>query len=258
MRANYPNCLSATLREEGGYSNNPADPGGATDRGVTQARYDAYRKRHGQATQDVRKMTDAELAAIYSTYWVSDEIPDGPDLVQFDAAVNSGLRQSVKWLQRAAGAKADGIMGPATLTAIQKANRIDLIENACKRRLSFMQVIRDQEGKLLWAVFGKGWSARVARIEAEAIAMASGSLAPEVHAVKAKIANSAASAAAHDAAAIPVASIGVGAVALQAGVPIWAIAVGVAVVVVIAIMLLGTRRAHLAIAQAHTEKLNHG
>ena len=52
------------LRWEGGYVNHPADPGGATNKGVTQKVYDSWRKRQGLATRDVRQLEEAEMHAI--------------------------------------------------------------------------------------------------------------------------------------------------------------------------------------------------
>ena len=94
MRQNFRTSLTATLKYEGQYSRHPKDPGGATMRGVTQATYDAWRKRHGHMPQDVRKITTAELEAIYKRdYWdrcKCDDLPSGVDLAVFDCAVNSG------------------------------------------------------------------------------------------------------------------------------------------------------------------------
>ena len=109
---------------EGGYVNHPRDPGGATNRGITQVTYNGFRRRHGRALQSVRRLTDAEHDYIYRTqYWNrvrGDDLPSGVDLAVYDWGVNSGPARSVKALQRAVGAKADGVMGPNTLAAVAR------------------------------------------------------------------------------------------------------------------------------------------
>ena len=93
---------------EGGYSNHPDDPGGATNRGVTQRTYDSYRARHGLERRDVRQITDGEVAEIYrGQYWDAirgDDLPAGVAYCVFDAAVNSGPGRALRWLQAEIGA----------------------------------------------------------------------------------------------------------------------------------------------------------
>ncbi|WP_246677573.1 glycosyl hydrolase 108 family protein [Mesorhizobium sp. B2-3-12] len=93
------------LAHEGGYSNHPADPGGATMKGVTQRVYDGYRKSKGLSTRSVKGIQTAELNEIYDRqYWDAvkgDLLPAGVDYVVFDGAVNSGPGRSIMWLQQA-------------------------------------------------------------------------------------------------------------------------------------------------------------
>ena len=151
---------------EGGYVNHPKDPGGATDRGVTQRVYDAFRQRNGMTSRDVRLMTDGERVAIYrGSYWLpikGDQLPPGVGYVVYDGAVNSGVSQSVKWLQRALGVKVDGVLGPATLAAAQQDPDHDaLIVRICERRMAFLRALRT------WKTFGKGWTRRVQDVESD-------------------------------------------------------------------------------------------
>ncbi|MFZ1893647.1 MAG: glycosyl hydrolase 108 family protein, partial [Rhodoplanes sp.] len=92
--ANYPRCLANTLREEGGWSNHPSDPGGPTMRGIIQREYTKYRAGKGLPNQSVRYITEVELQEIYAgNYWkpmLGDRWPKGPDQIVFDIAVNSG------------------------------------------------------------------------------------------------------------------------------------------------------------------------
>lgn len=67
MKDNFPACLAAVLRYEGGYVDNPNDPGGATLNGVTQASYDQWRRSRGLPIMPVRQMEPAERDLIYKT-----------------------------------------------------------------------------------------------------------------------------------------------------------------------------------------------
>jgi lysozyme family protein len=157
----FARALPRVLAHEGGYVNDPADPGGATNKGVTFRVYDAYRTRKGLPTRDVRHIGGAEVADIYRLqYWNAvhgDELPPGLDYVLFDGAVNSGPSQSIKWLQRALGnVVVDGQIGQATLAAVMAHGRpADLVDAVCDRRLAFLRALKT------WLRFGKGWSARV-------------------------------------------------------------------------------------------------
>lgn len=157
----FQRALPRVLAHEGGYVNDPQDPGGATNKGVTFRVYDAYRHRKGLQTRDVKLIDAAEVSEIYKLqYWDAvkgDDMPPGLDYVLFDGAVNSGPSQSIKWLQRALGnVLVDGQMGQATLAAVSECLDIKrLIDAVCERRLAFLQALKT------WPRFGKGWSSRV-------------------------------------------------------------------------------------------------
>lgn len=160
---NFKRSLSKVLVHEGGYSNHPADPGGATMKGVIQRVYDAYRDRKGLKRRSVKNITTAELEEIYrKQYWDAcrcDDLPDGVDYVVFDGAVNSGPAQSIKWLQRALGVNADGVIGAITLQRVNSVQDKDaLIDRVCDRRLAFLKALKT------WPTFGKGWSSRVSGV----------------------------------------------------------------------------------------------
>lgn len=173
----YSDALKRVLVYEGGYSNHPADPGGATMKGVTQAVYDGYRNRRNQPRRSVRDISAVELQDIYRLqYWDKvrgDDLPAGVDFVVFDGAVNSGAMQSAKWLQRALGVTVDGLIGEATLRAAREHPDHDvLIADMLARRLSMLQHLRT------WKTFGKGWSARLASVKVAGQALATGSVGP--------------------------------------------------------------------------------
>ena len=169
MNNNFNHCLDLVLVHEGGYVNHPKDPGGATNRGVTQAVYDAYRKTRGRGAQSVKFITDEEVNAIYKfQYWdrvQGDLLPAGLDYAVFDFAVNSGVGRASKYLQAVLGVAQDGQIGARTLAAI--TNPSNAINALCDRRMSFLRNLRT------FLTFGKGWTRRVTDVRKHALEMAS-------------------------------------------------------------------------------------
>lgn len=171
---NFERALALVLVHEGGCDDDPNDPGGRTKAGITHIDYDAYRKRKGLALRDVFKMEDSERDEIYRTqYWdkvSADDLPSGLDYVVFDGAINSGVAQSVKWLQRALGTvAADGHLGNVTLAAVgQYPDQATLIQACCEARREFLRNLKT------FKYFGKGWMKRVNDVQKIALAWASG------------------------------------------------------------------------------------
>ena len=152
--SHFDRAFTDLLGNEGGYSNNPADPGGETMWGVTIAiaREDGY-------MGAMRDFTQARAKIIYrKKYWLPqfDELPYGLAFQLFDGAVNSGVGQSIRWLQRALGEADDGKFGPVTLAAALKADPIKTAMLFNAKRLIFMTQLTG------WASFGKGWARRIA------------------------------------------------------------------------------------------------
>ena len=168
MKQSYDQALQAVLRYEGGYVNNPHDPGGATNRGVTQAVYDSYRARKGLPKQPVKACTMDETKDIYrNLYWNKvhgDDLPIGVDLAVFDFAVNSGPARAAKMLQHLVGVPVDGVIGPATVAAAN-AKQLGLTDALCNERARFLQTLPT------FVHFGKGWMSRVENVRATAKAM---------------------------------------------------------------------------------------
>lgn len=174
MDRNFARSLSLVLKSEGGWSDNPADPGGATMRGVTIATFRRYIDPKG-TKDDLRHITDAQLAKVYrEQFWAAisgDQLPDGLDYAVMDFAVNSGPGRAARYLQSVVGAPMDGTIGPATLAAVAKMPAGVVIDRLCDARLAFMKSAKDHDGNLLWPTFGKGWSTRVASVRKEALMM---------------------------------------------------------------------------------------
>lgn len=165
---NFERSLAAVLKHEGGWADHPADPGGATMKGVTLGTYRRYKP--GATKADLRKITDAELKRIYRDgYWNKvrgDELPKGVDYAVFDFAVNSGMGRAIPFLQRVVGVTADGHLGPLTLAAVDRKGAAAVITDLCDARLAWLKRLDT------WATFGKGWSSRVNGVKKLGLIMA--------------------------------------------------------------------------------------
>lgn len=99
----FKKALKFVLQWEGGYVNNPNDLGGATNKGITQYTYNAWRKSKGLVFQDVRNITDTEVEAIYfKNYWTRAKCPTmSPKfaVLVFDTAVNMGISRAQEFLR---------------------------------------------------------------------------------------------------------------------------------------------------------------
>ncbi|KCV31206.1 glycoside hydrolase, family 108, partial [Bordetella bronchiseptica 00-P-2730] len=151
----FDTAFDRLIGHEGGYSNNPADPGGETMWGVTAAvaRANGY-------TGPMRDMPRDTAKAIYrARYWTpvrGDMLPPAVAFQVFDAAVNHGTGQAAKWLQAAVGTAQDGQIGPLTLNAAAGMNPTMLALLFNSARMMFYTNLPT------WPTFGKGWARRVA------------------------------------------------------------------------------------------------
>ena len=172
-------CIAFTLAAEGGFVNDPRDPGGATNYGITLATLAAWRGPNVITTvEDVRALTPAKVTPIYhAKYWetISGDSPNmapGVDLMVFDMGVNAGVETSAEILQKCLGVAADGIIGPMTLLAVKGAHAASLITSLSAAQLAYYQ------GLAGWGTFGQGWSARVSERTAHANALLLGAVPP--------------------------------------------------------------------------------
>ena len=151
---NFDTAFAKLLGHEGDFSDHPADPGGATRFGITEAvaRTAGYRG-------DMRELPLDLAKRIYRhEYWDAvraDELPAGIRLVMFDAAVNSGVGQAIRWLQRAVGAADDGVLGPRTLAAVGALSADSVRMKLLAQRLRFMAGLPN------WPAFSRGWARRI-------------------------------------------------------------------------------------------------
>lgn len=158
MSSNFKESLEHTLHWEGRYSNDPLDPGGATNFGITQRTLDRWRVRHVQFPLDVRDLSRAQAGMIYlEWYWNFSGchlLRPALGLAVFDAAVNHGPRTASKMLQRGLGVVVDGVIGPKTAAASRRKDTGLILLNYHTRRV--IKYI----GLTSFGRFGSGWVAR--------------------------------------------------------------------------------------------------
>ena len=166
---NFETSLPFILRWEGGYVNHRNDPGGPTNRGITQKVYDAWRLRQGMQQRDVQLLEETEMRAIYEAgYWIPprcDLLKSQLDLVQFDTAVNMGVGRAVRFLQGVAGCAVDGDFGPGTERAVAGCDHGSAMAAYCDAREQFYRRLVEKDSK--FGVFLKGWLNRLNALRRE-------------------------------------------------------------------------------------------
>ena len=162
---NFETCIQHILKEEGGYVNDPRDPGGETNYGITRA----TARNFGYQGSMLRIPLDTVRSIYRKGFWDAiraDELPSGLDLCLFDYGVNSGPATAVRKLQGAIGRPPTGKLNDGDLRLISTHPTVELISEYCALRMSFLRRLKT------WPVFGKGWTARVARVKLLALKLA--------------------------------------------------------------------------------------
>ena len=147
----FESLIDRVLSHEGGYVNHPDDPGGETKFGITKRTYPHI---------DIAALTRGEAIEIYRRdFWQrvqGDKLPPAFVFQVLDAAVNHGIGNAVRWMQRAAGAADDGVIGEVTLARVARAEPADLVLVFNAERLEFYAALTT------FQAFGRGWVRRVA------------------------------------------------------------------------------------------------
>ena len=168
MKSNFEQCFTLLLKSEGGFVNNPRDPGGMTNLGVTKVAYERWVDEDVTEAQ-MRALTPDDVRPLYrQIYWDGvrgDDLPSGVDYFTFDFAVNSGIGTAIRMLQDASGTVPDGKLGSISMAAIQEVDAKKIITDMQDARMTYLHKIST------WATFGKGWAKRVDAVTAAALAM---------------------------------------------------------------------------------------
>ena len=143
------------IGHEGGYVNDPNDPGGETNWGISKRAY---------PNLIIKELTREQAKEIYRRdFWerinADRLVARGYDGVAFqlmDFAINSGIETAVRYLQRASGVADDGHWGPVSQLAIENLSESDLIMRLNAERLDLMTRLKN------WPNHGRGWARRIA------------------------------------------------------------------------------------------------
>lgn len=143
---------------EGGYVNDPRDPGGETNFGISKRSYPGV---------NIKTLTREEAEAIYHRdFWKAIKANSMPPIIAvaaFDAAVNQGVSAAARLLQKAVGVNADGQIGPVTLKAINEADPEELLVEYLGWRLHRYSNTHNA------FTYMRGWANRVLRLQAFAL-----------------------------------------------------------------------------------------
>jgi len=166
MQGNFKECLDLVLKSEGGWVNNPNDPGGETNLGVTKRVWEEY---VGHPVTTMKNLTPADVAPMYEQkYWrpcYGEVLPRGLDFLCFSFGVNAGCGRSVKLLQQSLGVVSDGVIGPRVMQRLRESNIADVIKGFSESRREYYKSLKT------FPIFGKGWISRTDKEEQEALQM---------------------------------------------------------------------------------------
>ena len=153
--SNFDKAFDLLIGNEGGYVNNQADPGGETNWGITRA----VAIDNGY-TGNMKSMPKETAKQIYKKmYWdrlQCDQLPFVVAFQLFDAGVNHGNSQAVKFLQRALSVVDDGVIGAKTIAATNSLDDLQIVMLFNAERIEFYSSLKT------FSTFGKGWVRRVA------------------------------------------------------------------------------------------------
>lgn len=149
MTVDFDLCFDRLIGNEGGYSNDPRDPGGETNWGISKRAYPGV---------DVKSLTRDGAKQIYlRDFW--NPLGDAPGAVKFQAfdfAVNSGMQTSIRKLQAAIGVADDGHWGPVSSAKLASMDVNDVLLRFMAQRLRYWVKCS------AWPSMGAGWVNRAA------------------------------------------------------------------------------------------------
>lgn len=148
MSPAFQKAVALILKHEGGYVNDPRDPGGETNFGISKRAY---------PNEDIKALTPQRAALLYHRdYWLAikgDELPYPIALITFDMAVNAGVGTAIKLLQRALKVEVDGKLGPQTLAAAKTAGP-EIATRLSRHRITYYAALGG------WQHYANSWTQR--------------------------------------------------------------------------------------------------
>lgn len=154
----FNTAVELVLKHEGGYIDHPSDPGGETKYGISKRSYPSI---------DIKNLTKTQAIGIYKIdYWdkiKGDHLENTLSTILFDMAVNMGISQAVKLLQKACDVVQDGIISPNTIAASKRLNGRIMAEKLTQERIMFYASLKT------FGTFGRGWVARSINTLTEAL-----------------------------------------------------------------------------------------
>lgn len=148
----FNTVFDRVVGHEGGYTNDPSDPGGETNWGISKRAY---------PNLIIKELTREQAREIYRRdFWdtiQADSIADSVSYQLFDFAVNSGITTSIRYFQRSLQVADDGYFGPVSKAAAKRASATDMIMNLNALRLDYMTRLKN------WPNSGKGWARRISQ-----------------------------------------------------------------------------------------------
>ena len=175
MISNWDKAFEHVIKSEAGFQSDPHDSGnhlpdgraGCTMLGCTQTNWEAY-VGHQVTWDDMKALKPDDVKPLYKRdYWDAvkgDALSGGVDYAAFDFAINAGPAASRKMIQRALGVNPDGVIGPATMAAINAMDGKVFLDK-------FSQAKRDFYIGLHNPTYEKGWLTRVEDVKKIAITM---------------------------------------------------------------------------------------
>ncbi len=158
--------ITEVMKAEGWdkYTNHPADRGGPTKWGITRQAWQEWRG-HGCTASDVAAITEPQARDFYEKlYIIGPRFIDLPERLMplvVDCGVNHGVRRASKWVQKAVGARADGVIGPKTIQAVLDCNHIAThLKISASRIKLYGRLVSSDHSQ---AVFAAGWNNRAAK-----------------------------------------------------------------------------------------------
>jgi lysozyme family protein len=155
----FDRAFDHVIGQEGGYSNDPRDPGGETQWGISKRQY---------PNVDIARLSAEDAREIYRRdYWYpirGDDLPVPVAICLFDYAVNSGVEPAARALQRILGVTVDGVIGKQTIEAARRRPVREVVKNLQAERLMLLASLST------FATFGRGWTRRVIDTALEALA----------------------------------------------------------------------------------------